>query len=274
MIEEAIGKMVGKTSTKSFCYWTVADGEHALMAQTMVNSAKKCGVKEDFHIWTDIENIKGAITHKSGNFDKTLYMFKFNFLKNFVSKLDYDYYVFLDADNYFVHNPGDITFLMNEQKIFAQMENEITSPKTKRPDWWGCPVSDYRDLFMGAGLEPETIYNTNAGFWIVDKNYTDEFYNIAVNFFLYAKNKGYKDLTEEVSLAFLGHCMQHPESRTLDKTSWLWASDWTGYWSNSLPSYVYWDFEDYMSGEKHQVKSCIVHCMRSKHLLGAVNHLS
>lgn len=254
-------------SNNKFCYWTVADKDHGLMAKTMVKSARDCGVTEDFHIWTDCPEIQGAITHPCGMFEKTLYMFKFNFLKDYVSKLDYDYYVFLDADNYFVKNPGDLSYLMQDQKVFIQMENEITSPKVKRGDWWGCPVNEYKSLFEETGLISDKIYNTNAGFWIVDHNYIDEFYNIGVNFFFYAKDKGYHQLTEEVSLAFLGHCMQYPEDRTLDKTSWLWASDWTGYWKNSLPTHTDWIFEDYMTGEKTNVKSCIIHLMRSKELL-------
>jgi hypothetical protein len=253
--------------TKTFCYWTVADGDHGLMAKTMIKSARDCGVLQDFHIWTDIPSIDGAITHPCGNFDKTLYMFKFNFLKEHVSKLNYDYYVFLDADNYFVSNPGDLSSLMVNQKVFIQMENEITSPKVKRGDWWGCPVGEYIDLYKETGLILDHIYNTNAGFWIVDRRFIDEFYNIAVNFFFYAKSKGYKNFTEEVSLAFIGHCMQQPEQRTLEKTSWLWASDWIGFWKNKLPEYTEWEFEDYMTGEKKYVKSYIVHCMRSKKLL-------
>ena len=251
---------------KRFCYWTVADGNHGLMAKTMVRSARNCGVQEDFHIWTDLPDIEGAITHDCGKFDKKLYMFKFHFLKNLVSKLNYDYYVFLDADNYFVKNPGDLSYLMTNQKVFVQMENEITSSNVKRGDWWGCPVSKFKDLYAKAGLILDKIYNTNAGFWIVDKNYIDEFYNIAINFFIYAQNQGYKNFTEEVSLAFIGHCMQYPETRTLDKTSWLWGSDWTGYWANNLPTYKEWIFEDYMTGEKREIKSCIIHCMRSKKL--------
>jgi hypothetical protein len=259
--------MISNSNRKNFCYWTIADGNHGLMAKTMVKSARQCGVTEDFHIWTDIENIEGAVTHACGNFDKTLYMFKFHFLKQYVSQLNYDYYVFLDADNYFVKNPGDLTKLMSNQKVFIQMENEITSPKVKRKDWWGCPVERYRALYAETGLELSTIYNTNAGFWIVDRRFVDQFYNIAVNFFNYGKSKGYKNFTEEVSLAFIGHCMQDPEQRTLDKTSWLWASDWTGYWAKKVPEYKEWIFEDYMTGEKINLQSCIIHCMRSKDLL-------
>lgn len=252
---------------KKFCYWTVADKDHAKMAQIMVRSARNIGITEDFHIWTDKSSIDGAIVHNCGDFNKRSYMFKFAFLKDQVSVLDYDYFIFIDADNYFVANPGNLTELMIGNKIFCQMENEITSPNVVRKDWWGCPIYKYKALFSRMGLKLDKIYNTNAGFWIVDKNHIDQFYNIGVNFHLKCKEDGFDNFTEEVSLAFMGHCMQHPESRTMDKTSWLWASDWNGYWQNELPTYSEWEFEDYLTGEKRMIKPCIVHCMRSKYLM-------
>lgn len=253
--------------SKKFCYWSVADGGHAKMAQTMVRSARDTGVLEDFHIWTNMEKIDGAIVHNCGEFDKKSYIFKFNFLKNHVSKLSYDYFVFLDADNYFIRNPGDLTSLMIGNKIFCQMENEITSSNVTRKDWWGCPIDKFKPLYTRLGLKLDRIYNTNAGFWIVDKNHIDQFYNIAVNFFLHCQDLGFNHFTEEVSLAFLGHCMQRVEDRTLDKTSWLWASDWNGYWQSKLPDGSDWTFTDYMTMEQKVVNPCIVHCMRSKKLM-------
>lgn len=260
---------------KKFCFWTVADGDHAKMAQIMVMSARRIGIDNDFHIWTDRSNIDGAITHDCGEFNKQSYMFKFAFLKEKMSQLNYDYFIFIDADNYFVAHPGDLSHLMVGNKIFCQMENEITSPKVKRKDWWGCPINKYKSLFGRMGLKLDTIYNTNAGFWIVDKKYVDQFYNIGVNFFLKSQEYEFDKFTEEVSLAFLGHCMQFPEQRTLEKTSWLWASDWNGHWKDRLPKYEEWEFEDYLTGEKRSVKPCIVHCMRSKQaMIEAYNELS
>ena len=50
----------------TFCYWTVADGDHGKMATVDVDSARKCGVKNDFHIWTDLDAIEGATVHPCG----------------------------------------------------------------------------------------------------------------------------------------------------------------------------------------------------------------
>ena len=95
---------------KKFCYWSVADGQHALMMQTCVRSARAARVREDFHVWSD-RAIAGAIAHDAGQFDKHLYHFKFDFLQKQAARLNYDYFVWLDADNYFVRHPGDVLSL-------------------------------------------------------------------------------------------------------------------------------------------------------------------
>lgn len=251
-----------------FCYWTVADGNHGKMAATTVASARKVGVTADFHIWTDIDAIPGAIVHPCGKFDKTLYMFKFHFLKNEVAKLDYDYFVFFDADTYFVKDPGDLTkFMAPSDKVFVQMENDCTPSRSKRKDWWSCPINEYGPFLKEQGANSDIYYNTNAGFWIVRKDAIDEFYERTTKFFDAAHKRGYKGFTEEPALAFVGHIMQDPKKRAFEDTSWLWASDWTGQWKDRLPEYKEWQFEDYMSGEKKMVKPFIVHCMRSKDAL-------
>jgi len=251
--------------SKKFCYWTVADGNHGKMAAVTVASARAVGVTADFHIWTDLEKIDGATVHPCGTFDKKLYMFKFHFLKNEVSKLDYDYFVFFDADNYFVKNPGNLSDLMAPtDKVFVQMENDCSPYRSKRGDWWSCPIKDYGKFLNEQGAKSDIYYNTNAGFWIVAKTAIDEFYERTTKFFDAAHKRGYSGFTEEPALAFVGHIMQDPKKRLFEDTCWLWASDWTGQWKDKIPEYKEWEFEDYMSGDKKKVKPCIVHAMRSK----------
>jgi len=250
---------------KTFCYWTVADGKHGEMAKATVKSARNCGVTADFHIWTDLPEIEDATVHPCGNFDKKLYMFKFHFLKNEVSKLNYDYYVFFDADNFFVRDPGDLTRLMSDtNRVFVQMENDCDPKRSKRKDWWSCPIDKWGPLLNDMGVRKGQVWNTNAGFWIVERSVVDEFYRLGVNFFEEGHRRGYKGFTEEPSLAYIGHMLQKPEDRIFEKTNWLWGSDWTGNWKDKIPTGAEWNFEDYMSGEKKPVNPCIVHAMRSK----------
>lgn len=252
-----------------FCYWTVADGDHALMISTTIASARKVGVTEDFHVWTDTE-IPGAITHPCGKFNKHLYLFKFRFLFNEVKKLDYDYFIFLDADNFFVRHPGVGTFdhLLRDSKMFCQLENDCTSPKVKRNDWWSMPIKFYPQTLKYMGVKSKKIWNTNAGFFIVKKDYIDEFYEKAMEFWSYCYYELGIQFTEEAPLAYVGHIMQTDlVQSTLHNTHQVWASDWTGQFQNRLPDGKDWQFEDYMTGDKMTVNPAIVHAMRSKEAL-------
>jgi hypothetical protein len=239
------------------------------MIQTTILSARRVGVVEDFHVWTD-QPIEGAIIHPSGSYNKDHYLFKFRFLLNEVSKLDYDYYVFIDADNYFVRHPGEGTFdlLLRDSKVFVQLENDCTSPFVKRDDWWGCPIKFFPLLMRYMGVQSNKIYNTNAGFWIVRREHIREFYHTGMGFWHACREEVGITFTEEAPLAFIGHVMQTDiEQSYFDNTKQVWASDWTGVYSDRLPDGNQWDFEDYMTGEKKPVNPAIVHAMRSKSAL-------
>lgn len=255
--------------SKTFAFWTIGDQNHGKMAATMVASARSVGVTAPIHVFTDLPNIDGAIVHPCGIFDKTLYMFKFHFLKNEMKKLPYDFMFFLDTDNIFTRNPGDLAEMMGDDKVFVQMENEIILDhnhpgKSHRQDWWGCPVAEFGPFMKSIGVTGNRFFNCNAGFWGVAKTAIDEFYDKATYIFNEAHKRGYTKTTEEFALAGVGMCLQDPLKRTLDDTSWLWCSDWTDAWKGQLPTYNFWQFEDYMNGQKKNVRPCITHCMRSK----------
>jgi len=253
-----------------FCYWSVADGAHGQMMTTCIASARNVGVTDDFHIWTDQE-IPGAICHPCGNYNKHKYLFKLRFLYNEVKKLNYDYFIFIDADNYFVKHPGNGTFdtLLRDNELFVQMENDCTSPNVKRGDWWSMPIKFWVQTNKFKGVTSRKIWNTNAGFWIVKKEYIDEFYEKTMEFWNYCYHELGIEFTEEAPIAFIGNLRQKDnELSSLRNTSQVWASDWTGNFKDKFPSVnETWDFEDYMSGEKIQVCPAIVHMMKGKDLL-------
>lgn len=252
-----------------FCYWSVADGQHAKMFATTIASARAVGIKEEFHVWSD-QQIPGAICHPAGVFNKDHYIFKFKFLMEEVIKLDFDYFIFLDADNYFVRHIDDNTYdaLLRKNNWFVQLESDCTSRFIKRGDWWGCPIKWYPLLFRYLGVKSDKIYNTNAGFWIVKKEAIPEFYKKAMDFFNFARNELHLvNFTEEPALAFVGHFVDDPELNNFGSTNSVWASDWTGFFKDRLPTKDYWDFEDYMSGERRRVSPAIIHAMRSKDAL-------
>ncbi len=239
------------------------------MMASAIRSARNCGVQEDFHVWTG-SDIPGAITHACGKFDKTLYLFKLQFLLDEVSKLPYEYFIFLDADNFFVRHPGESTFdgLLRDNKWFVQLESHCNSPYVNRGDWWGCPIRWYPLLLRYHGVRSDKIYNCNGGFWIVRREAIAEFYKTTMDFHRFARQELHLvNFTEEPPLAFVGHLVDEPEKNTLAATHHVWASDWTGHFNNRCPTGEDWDFVDYMSGQRTRVNPSIVHAMRSKSAL-------
>lgn len=251
-----------------WCYWSVADGPHGEMMAGCIKSARSVGVKEDFHIWSD-KDIPGAIVHKIGNYDKKNYLFKLRFLRDEVSKLDYDWFVFLDADNFFVRHPGNLPEqLCKIDPLHVTLESLTMANNCIRKDWWGIPLEVYNKKLIENGVRNQLLFNTNAGFFIVHKSIISQMCNLAMKFWENCQASGYSETTEEPPLAYVGHLLVSKlEPHTLQSTSSIWASDWTGAWTDKLPNGSEWEFTDYMIGIKFKINPAIVHVMRAKQTL-------
>jgi hypothetical protein len=246
-----------------YCYWSVVDGAYSLMMQSVIESARKVGVFKDFHIWSD-RDVKGAITHRVHGFNKDHYLFKLDFLQHQVRKLNYDYFVWLDADCWFVRNPGDPLRIMQGSPVHASLESDAAATDNKRDEWWDCSLKNYVTLMRFKGVQSRAIYNVNAGFWIVHHDVIESFCRLAMEFWEFAKSAGYI-FTEEAPLAYATHMLcGNPYLHTLRATSDVWASDWAGHYNNRFPDGKPWDFIDYFNLKAYEVNPAIVHCMRAK----------
>lgn len=252
-------------SEPTYCFWSVADGSYAGMMSACILSARRANVAADFHVWTD-RPIGGAVCHESGHYPHRNYFFKFDFLLK-AATLPYDYFVFLDADNYFVRHPGNLLRCLHGAPVHVCLESDCTRPDNTRSDWWGCPLPEYVRLMKDAGVRSRGIYHTNAGFWIVHHDVAQRVVELATEFLEFSAQRGYS-FTEEAPLAYVGHMMMgNPYVHTLAETSDVWASDWTGVFEERLPDGQPWHFTDYMNGMPIPVNPAIVHCMRSKRAL-------
>lgn len=249
-------------SDLKFCYWSVADGMYAHLMSTCISSARRVGVAEDFHVWTD-SSIPGAICHSAGQFEHENYLFKFDFLLKAV-ELPYDYFVFIDADNFFVRNPGNILQQTKGAPVHVALESDCAREANTRLEWWGCPLPEYVRLMRACGVLSRSIFNTNGGFWIVHRDAARRFVELALEFWSYCNGKGFT-FTEEAPLAYAGQMlMGNPYAHVLEQNPEAWASDWTGVFADRLPNGNRWEFTDYMDGHRFPVNPAIVHCMRSK----------
>lgn len=234
------------------------------MLVTMIASARRVGVSEDFHVFANRE-VQGAVTHSSGSLDVKYHIFKWRLLRDHLARLNYDYFVWLDSDNYFTRHPGDLSNLIRGNALWCQMESEVTSPLVRRHDWWGAKIPQLIALFREFGVTSEKIWNTNGGMWIIRRDAISEFCQRAFAFHAECIQRGLHDTHDETPLALLGHLMvDDPNLNTPDATREIVASDWTGVYADRLPDGKAWLCEDYMTGERRMVNPAIVHAMRSK----------
>jgi hypothetical protein len=249
------------------CYWSVVDGPYADMMQAVVDSARRVGVFKDFHIWCD-RPIEGAECHELKGLEKSTYLFKLHFLRESVQRLDYDYFIWLDADTWFVRHPGDVLRVMQASPVHATLESDATGPDNRRPDWWGCDLPRYARLMRALGVKSRAIFNVNAGFWIVHHDAIETFCDLALRFWDLWCRDGHDPFSEEPPLAYAMHMLcGDPYRHTMRGTSELWASDWLGCYNEQLPDGRPWMFEDYFTGARCMVNPAIVHAMRCKDAL-------
>lgn len=246
-----------------YCYWSIGDGNHAKMLESAVYSARQVGIEENIHVWSD-RIIPTTIPHDIGNPNKDHYLFKLHILNQHVSNLRYDYYIFFDADTWFVRNPGEILNYVYDDPLHVTLESDCTNPVALREDWWGCPLPDYVRMMRECGVKDRIIYNCNAGLFIIHRKAVKSFYRLCMEFWNYAKERGYT-FTEEAPMAYAAQIMMgNPYLHTMYQTTELWASDWNGNFKDRLPVEETWDFYDYMTNIPIKVNPAIVHAMRSK----------
>lgn len=253
----------------NYCYWTISWGDYDYISQAMINSAREVGIQEDFYAFTEkpIQNCYNKSLNKDIPLDK-LQFFKFEYLKREIKNLDYDYFVFIDADHYFVRKP-EISPLdvIKDSPWHSFLESPINTTETKRADWWQVSNRVMETFMHRGGVISKEIRNSNGGFWICKKEFIEQATTLAYEF--HNRLKHYKiTVPEEVSIAYLSHLMSPVlQDRFLENFTNYWASDWTDNFKDAVPTDREWEYTSYMTYNKIKVKPAIVHAMRSKKAL-------
>jgi hypothetical protein len=75
-----------------------------------------------------------------------------------------EWFVWLDADTWFVRHPGHPLRVLARAPVHASLESDACRPENQRPDWWGCPLAKYAALMRSMEVRNKAIFNVNAGF--------------------------------------------------------------------------------------------------------------
>jgi hypothetical protein len=248
--------------------WSVAWGEYRYMMQSLMESIRSVGINHDILTFSDkpLANVVSCEMDKSIDMDFKQY-WKFRYLQK-IHEMDYDLFVFIDSDHYFVRKPEkDFSDIIGEDPWHSFLESPINSDLTRRPDWWGVINPAMTQIYRDFGVTQDTVYSTNGGFWMCRKKFIKQAASTGFLFRDYQRGLGL-DLPEEVAIAVISHMFSLDysnrfHSRYMD----IWASEWTGALNDRVPNGASWEFQEYMTGVKSTVNPSIVHAMRSKNAL-------
>lgn len=245
-----------------FCYWSVATGSYVDLLAAMIDSARAVGVREEFHVWAD-RPVPGACVHPAGAFDSWGWLFKLVFLRDEVARLDYEFFVFLDADNWFVRHPGDPGRLLNGSPMHLTLEADLTRAR-EVPVWWEYPADTLVTLMQAAGLPHASVYTVNAGMFVVRREAIEWVYALANRFWAFCRERGVWCVDEMLLAYAMQTLCAEPQRHRLEHTQDFWATDTNGVFADRLPDGRPFRFRGFHRLHDLELDPAIVHLIRGK----------
>lgn len=269
-----------------YCYWSVCDGAYGAMMEHCVRTAREAGVFKEFHVLCD-RPLEGCECYDAYQFDKTCGLFKLHYLKVGMSRLNFDYFVWIDADTVFARNPVNVLGASGKSPIHVPLEASLTaflaSGSSQREETqadFGFPICDFgfgrqhagafatlhdsqtlrqlHELFRQEGIVNQ-VYVSGSAFWIVHHDAIEAVYELALGFWHKGKEAG---LALDVSAA-LGYAMHilcaDPEAHLLTAHPELWSGDNEGWFREQLPHGAPWLWRHPLRADAAEVHPAILH---------------
>lgn len=190
--------------------------------ENCVRSAREAGVFREFHVLTD-GPVEGCESYDCHMMDKAHGMFKLHYLKAGMSRLKFDYFVWLDADSRFLQAPLDIVGAIGVAPLHVPLERSLRQAAAAET-WKGAARNTLKEWYEQEGVANEP-FACGSAFWIIHHDAIETVYELAVVFWERARAAG---IVFDVSAA-LGYAMQmlcgSPEAHLQANRPDLWLSD-------------------------------------------------
>ena len=271
---EPVGAASSTITKANFAYYTATNqSSNTRMIEAMIRSARKRGIQEDFHTFTP-GNVNGAVNHPWEAKRPWKHMQKVEIARDHMASLGYEYVVWLDSDTWFTRHPGDLMPLLRDNAFWIQGESELTAPKLRHGDWWGCPIGRLPGEFRRFGCNQNRLWTTNGGMFIMRSDAIPELSAKAFEVYDYFLKNISRTTEDETPLAFLGHLfVEDPDLNRKELTGSTWFCDWMGRFKDVEPVGGALTAEDWLTGETWPAANpAIIHAMRAKNWmrLGAI----
>jgi len=229
-----------------------------------VRTARAAGVFTEFHVLTD-RSLEGCESYECYEFEKANGLFKFHYLKVGMTRLSFDYFIWIDADSVFVRKPLDVLAALGKSPMHVSLEGNL-STLTEDQSWKGASALAIRELMKREGINND-VYSSQSAFWIVHHDVIEPLYDLALGFWHKAKEA---NVIVDVSAA-LGYAMQilcaNPERHLLVNHLDLWASDDEDHFRDALPTGKAWEWRAFAEMPSARVRPAIIHLPKSRELL-------
>lgn len=242
--------------TPSYCYWSVATGAYGALMERCARTARQAGVFKQFHILTD-RPLVGCECYDACQCDKADGMFKLHYLRVGMSRLSFDYFIWVDADTVFTRNPAEVLEPLGRSPIHVPLEVNLSTLAVDST-WRGVSVFRLGDLLRDAGI-PNQPYLSQSAFWILHREAIDEVYNLAFQFWNRTREAG---VAPHVDFA-LGFAAQvlcaNPEAHLVTAHPHVWASDDLGLLRSRPPGTGAWEWRHPIHSRAMTVRPAVVH---------------
>lgn len=253
-------------------FWSIGLGDHAYMLQACVQSYRAVGMPYDFYAIANLP-IRGAATiHHPPEFEHDQYFFKFRFLRDYIAPLDYDCFVFVDADCLFARRTEGLEELLEAAPVAAALlEGDCSRPEIADNRWFDFPLGRYVALARQLGVRHPTVHNVNGGFFACRRSGIRTLFDDCTRFREEARRIGWSDITEEPPLVY------SVMLRTPDLTPLLSANH-PRFWSvvlerppdGHIPLDEDYVWNQFITGDRLVTRAAIVHLIRYKEELVAM----
>jgi len=231
------------------------------MMEHCLRTARQSGVFKEFHVLTD-RPLEGCESYDAFQFEKTNGLFKLHYLKVGMSRLNFDYFVWLDADTVFVRNPVDVLEPLGRSPIDVPLALNLSTLVEDR-SWKEVSLFQLRETLHHEGIANQA-YLCGSAFWIVHHDAIDAVYDLALGFWHKAKEAG---LMVDVAAA-IGYAMQilcaDPEAHRLANHPGLWASHDAAVFHEILPNRTAFTWRHPLGNEAVEVDPALIHLPNSK----------
>ena len=205
---------------QKYCYWSVCTGADAAEMERAVQLARAAGVFKEFHVLTD-RSIEGCHCYDAFKCDRTDGLFKLHYLKVGMSRLCFDYFVWIDPDAIFLSNPTNLLECLDRSPIHVPLETRVTELHSDI-SLAGMQSHRLRDLLKSNGvLDP--VYMSGSAFWVVHRHAIDCVYDLGISLWRQGRDRGLR-VTVDTALSYATQMLcADPDAHSLRKRPDLWA---------------------------------------------------